>query len=162
MLSPYPPCWILTTRRTGSTWLGRLLVATGYFESCCFVEYYSHQKFQPHYRDHPPPAAKVHAHQFCEHYTENFPIETLLPGVQFIYLYRRNLVAKAVSKFFARKTGVCNLYTARDVQEYSKRLLTHDDVVLLECYQDCLREHAAWDSFLATREYHTVCFEDLQ
>jgi hypothetical protein len=91
-----------------------------------------------------------------------------LPGVRYLLIKRRNLVATAVSQYITQKcTGAIDhpgqsAYFVEDGfkrEEYEKVNLPISVKHLWKCYMQAVRQSTEWDEFVQGEEHIEICFE---
>lgn len=153
------PCWILTTARTGSSFLCEILNQTGLFVPE-FKEY-MHPEAKP-FEFVQRPYCKVmrgHFERFL-HDGAKEDIERLFPGMKYIYLNRQNIEDKAVSLYFARETGVWCL-RREDREQYMAQPVHLDENKLMDAYHYEARVSRLWDNFLEGTPHLRIEYEEL-
>ena len=158
------PCWLLTTPRTGSTFLCNVLNNTKRFDPL-FLEYFHERNIR---RELCPKFAKVHAVQL----PKGLIPENFYPDIKYIVLNRRDIYRQVVSDYFAQKTQCWSVtsdkaftgdfgYMAIPREEYLKRSVEWDRTFIVHLYNDFQKYRTAWDVFLKERSFLTVDYDDL-
>lgn len=173
----FTPCWVLTHTRTGSTYLCYLLNNTklfgnrqkhnpldGYFFNI-WGEYFHSTiyKGEEEFAKNPPLKAKVHRHHFLRCLSDDKKqwIETLLPGIKYVLLRRKDAVAHAVSRYFARATNTHHCNDEDKLQAYQETKVYLNKYKLLGIYQDTLKCYHDWDNYLINSDFLDLEYEDL-
>lgn len=163
------PVWIVANVRTGSHVLSGYLNGTGLFEPK-FLEHFQNLIDKESLIKGPidpiidlPRYSVVHSHQFCNFFSiaEKPLIERHLPGIRYVWLRRRDLVASVVSLFIARMTNFFWTDSARSI-EYHAKIPVEYRPMLLDIYFITKMRDAFWSHYLSEQdEYLTVFYEDL-
>lgn len=149
------PCWILTTPRSGSTYLSRRLNQTGFFNPP-FAEWYNSETlFEKSYIQNPVAFCKIHRFQYDEH-KPLFPKDVLL-----VHLTRKDLVEATVSQYFAGHTKVWNTTCEDKLLDHANIDVPYDKNVMLRLYFEMAHESKGWIEFLKDKEFLEFDYEDL-
>ena len=89
-------------------------------------------------------------------------IESLLPGIKYIFLKRNDVYSIAVSNYIALQTGKWVL-KPEEKQQYSKTPILYDEAKLLALYKKCYYyvQENNWDLFLGAEAHFYIEFEKL-
>ena len=149
------PCWILTTPRSGSTFLSRRLNQTGLFNPP-FAEWYNSETlFDEFLVKNPVPFCKIHKFQYNEH-LPSFP-----KNVFFIHLTRKDLAEATVSQYFAGHTKMWNTTCEKDLSEHANVDVPYNRDTMLRLYFDMIHESKGWVEFLKDKKHLEFDYEDL-
>ena len=110
-----------------------------------------------------PPYSVVHSHHYqdCLALEHKAFVEESLPGLRYVWLRRRDLVATAVSTFLARRTGVYYAFDEETVQKQSSTPVQFH-VDLLDLYWTICARDKFWEFYLSDEdECLTTYYEDL-
>lgn len=169
------PCWILTSPRTGSTWLARMLNRSvgmpldmpswGFLRNWCFSEHMhpSNRGDAMQFWDDPPVVSKVHNHHLLE-FAPDIRVDDVaqkLPGICFVRLYRQDKVAQAISLYFSDVTAAHRIENNDQLQRYASRDVPWDAQAAYGKYQQVLSYDRNWDYWLNGRLHLRVSYEDL-
>ena len=152
------PLWIVGYARTGSHVLSGYLNATGLFDPEI------DERMSPSMKILPFPAySVVHSHHFSSHFSfsDKSYIEESLPGLRYIWLKRRDLVATTVSTFIARKTKI---YWTKfnGVVEQQSNIPVEFDESLFRLYCNVCARDKFWESYFTDDdEYITIYYENM-
>jgi len=121
-----------------------------------------HEKVEP-LLDRLPPYLKVHCcdyHCFFkpEHYEQ---IIQKLPGIKFIRLRRRDLIACTASYYLAQKTKIFSATKSETVAEQASIRVEIDESLLLQYFEWMVDWDAYWEYFLPDNNYLEIFYEDL-
>jgi LPS sulfotransferase NodH len=172
------PCWILTTPRTGSTYLCDLLNSTGLFgdhktsspvtnKVDRWTEYYCKDFFKPEFLMNPPPINKIHHADFFEYFGHS-DLSRILPGVKYVLLKRKDIYAVTVSKYFVLEGAHFmdgkerwNIHTQSDIDKMQRMNLAFNKTRMMNLHQRTKLADAAWDEYLKDKEFLEMQYEDL-
>ena len=164
-------CWILSTPRTGGNYLSCLLNLTGWFpklngqdrafDEWLSIHFNSDAKL---FQKNPPACLNIHFLQYQK--ILNAPaladFESIIPGLKYIVLKRRDVLAQAVSFYIAKESGTWRLYSELEQSRYlQKNLDIHQDK-LLNAYEHVKNSNILWDNHISGREILEVFYEDLR
>lgn len=173
----FEPCWILTHTRTGSTYLCYLLNNTklfgnrqrsnpldGYFFNT-WGEYFHANVYAgiDEFVKNPPLKAKVHRHHFTRYFkdTDQEWIESLLPGLKYVLLRRKDVVAHTVSRYFSRETKTHHCSSEEKLKTYQETVLPLNYQRLLFMYKQTRTCYVEWNNFLKNRNFLDLEYEDV-
>lgn len=166
-------CWLLTSPRTGSTYLQYLLnhnVGAPLNLSCdrhmarfSFGEHMSERfcKSLDDFFAWDPIVSKVHCHHFGAYLVDRPLLKPNLKDVRFVLLERRDLHAQAVSLAMADRTGVTQCNSAESQAKYHARQLPLDDAKLLSCFKAVSDYKDFWRNWLHSEPHLVVTYESL-
>lgn len=149
------PCWILTTPRSGSTFLCRKLNQTGLFNPA-FAEWYNAETlFHEAFVKNPPSFCKIHRFQYNRH-------KPLFPkDVFYIHLTRKDLIEATVSQYFAGHTKMWNTTCEDKLSEHANVEVPYNQNDLIRLYLEMQVESKGWIEFLKDKEYLEFDYSDL-
>lgn len=173
------PCWILCNPRSGSSILCDFLNFTGKFPAfdhpdtklrrgplergLAFNEWFRLYNSTEEFELRPPPFVKSILHQYEEllgRPGRNY-IKTLLPGVRFVLLKRKNLANHVLSQYFAEHTQTYHIYNQEQLQRYLNRQLESFAIDKLRAAQEKVSQYnSSWNWFLEDEPRLTVYYED--
>lgn len=117
----FDPCWILTTGRTGSSFLMDCLnIAFNRSEKSGRLEYFAEWfgHWHPRYESLPRFAKVMRWHYTDRFFDEDKSfVELNLPKIRYILLRRRDVLAQTVSMYFAIRT---NDWNTKDLNLFKK------------------------------------------
>ena len=163
-LEEIPPCWILSTPRSGSSLLCELLNKTNLFNPI-FVEYYNDQycknlyniatnyKFKKYNKmmRYPLQISNISCKIFYTNLVNKFS------NIRFIHLVRTNIFKQALSLFFSSKTRIW-LYNINNIHDY--RDIPYNYSEILESYNFLYQ--AQWNDsifLLGGQKYLDITYE---
>lgn len=173
------PCWILTTPRTGSTYLCDLLNSTGLFgdKGTCdpsanqidrWTEYYCPHFFREEYLLRPPVINKIHYEQYRK-YFRDFDVSILLDDIKYVLLRRKDVFAITVSKYFVLEGAPFmedkerwNIHTTEDVNKMKNIRLGFDKQIIMKIHKKSELAYNMWDEFLKDKDFLELEYEDLR
>lgn len=152
------PTWIVTTGRTGSSYLVSCLnnaLDRIQYQGQKFGEWFSRQKPSPL-----PHFAKVHRIQFLQFFDDSIKetILNLYPKIKFIHLRRRDIFATTISLYFAEKT---NLWNTTNAQLTRNKSISFDEQHILRLYCRVRNRYHCWDHFLVNTDHFALDYEEL-
>lgn len=166
-------CWLLTSPRTGSTWLQFLLnknagvplritedLAQSRFS---FGEHMS-EKYCHSLEDFfawDPIVSKVHCHHFGAYIVDRPLLKSRMPQVRFVLLERKDRVAQAVSLAMSNCTSVTQCANRETQHAYHQRRITLADAELLACYRAVGDYRDFWKNWLHSEPHLVVTYEAL-
>ena len=153
------PVWIVGYPRTGSRLLTSYLNSTGSFNP--LIDEWLGPKYVT--ENLLPPYSVVHSHHFISKFSfgDKPLIEKSLPGIRYIWLRRRDLVATAVSTFIARQTSIYWAKSKQDVEQHSNLPVRFGNG-LFTAYQEVRARDEFWKFYLTEDdEYITTYYEDI-
>jgi len=165
-------CWLLTSPRSGSTYLQYLLnlnvgvpidangdreTARYHFtehlgELTCSIEEF----FQ-----WDPIVTRVHCHHFGEYNLPRQQIKELYPDVRFVLLERRDAYQQAVSLALSDRTGIQHCESEEQLQTYQQMSVFLSDEVLLRYHQAIIDYQAYWRNWLHGEPVLLITYESL-
>jgi len=172
------PCWILTTPRTGSTYLCDLLNSTGLFgcKGTCdpstnqidrWTEYYCPHFFKENYLLTPPIINKMHYDQYRRYFGE-FDVTKILPNIKYVLLRRKDTYAITVSKYFVTEGSPFmdgkerwNIHTTEDIQKMQNIRLQFDQRKIMRIHRRTELAYSAWNDFLKDKQFIEFDYEDI-
>jgi LPS sulfotransferase NodH len=87
-------------------------------------------------------------------------IEELIPDLKYIWLERRDIIARTVSAYLFFKSRVDHVCTQKAYNEYMSRAVEVDEKGLLDVYKNHVKR-CDWSEFLSGTDYLKVDYEDL-
>lgn len=166
-------CWLLTSPRSGSTYLQHLL-------NCNVVELRSssdardrmRHSFEEHLNSRfctswddflalDPLVTKMHCHHFGAHLLRRREIKGLFPGIRFVLLERKNVWQQAVSLAIANRTGVTHCTSDETHQSFQQMAVEPTDDELLNCLKAVRDYQAFWRNWLHSEPHLVVTYEAL-
>lgn len=169
------PCWILGYPRTGSSLACEILNRSGMFEPQ-FFEWFNHSKGKSlvatpwsAYNSSGqlfrrlPPYLKIHRSQFDVFFRDDDrgPIESSLPGLCYVLLRRRDLVAATVSYYIATETRTYRLGNPSEAERHRSVKIPVSVERVADSYRHIVWYDRSWDRFLAGRGHLSLYYEDL-
>ncbi len=167
-------CWLLTSPRSGSTYLQYLLNHNAGVplrpdsenrESArfSFGEHMS-QVFCTSLEDFlqwDPVVSKVHCHHFGAYLIDRPLLKARMPPVRFVLLERIDRVAQAVSLAMSNRTGVTQCKSCEAQDRFHATSVSLTDESLLECYRAVGDYRDFWRNWLHSEPHLTVTYESL-
>jgi LPS sulfotransferase NodH len=155
-------CWILSTVRTGSSYLCNILNKTNLFTDI-FCEKFPHFDCQKNLLDNLPSHTKVHYSQFKRFLDEadKDHIETILTNLKYILITRHDRASQVVSFCIAKKYRKFYLYTPKSAEEWFATHVELTDKELLDAWDELGDCGTKWDKYLEGSEYCRVEYQDL-
>lgn len=160
--------WILSEKRTGSSYLCEILNSTGLFEEE-FKEWYvkfDHKKEITNFykKNHLPKYCKIHHSVMKKNFGSFEELINQIGECKFIHIKRKNIKKMIVSQILASKT---NMYEIRKKEDYNKWIKTKikiekKDISL--AYQKVLKKQKNWPEELGklkNKEFISVYYENL-
>lgn len=166
-------CWLLTSPRSGSTYLQYLLnVNAGVPIRPADDRQQARYSFGEHLSEQlcgswedleewDPIVSKVHCHQYGHYLLSREAVKERFPGIRFVLLERRDSCAQAVSLALANHTGVTQCTSERQLSEFRDLDPVLTDSELLDCHRAVLDYLAFWRNWLHTEQHLTVTYEAL-
>ncbi len=162
------PLWILSHARSGTHWLGGILLNTKKFN-----DYIINEIFADYYHC-------GHDKEFCLKHLPQYQIfnrgyfnvmkfsiddkkyiKRTFPDIRFIHLYRLDTIARCISEIHGLKTKICNNFSHNYKRYFSLRLEL-DDREMTRSYLRLSRKNNsiyAWYDFLEGENYIDICYE---
>ena len=147
------PCWILSSPRTGSSYLSNLLECTNLFRPR-FAEWYD----TPNVRKFAIPKilprfCKVHRPQI-EHWNVDLDnLDKNLPGIRFIHISRKDKYSQAISYYFAHYSKFWAISKDEDLECFQKIDLVYNQKVLSHLVNWLADSpDLKWDGFLKNKQ----------
>ena len=174
----FTPCWILSSPRTGSTYLCDLLNSTGLFgnngtsdpvtgEVDRWTEYYCAKFFKNSYIVNPPKINKIHYCQY-ENFFGNYDVSNILPKMKYVLLRRKDICAVAVSKYFVTEGAPFmdnkerwNIHNEEEVKIMQNMKLKFNKQKMIMNYNKSKKEYFEWDNFLKDKQFIEIEYEKL-
>ncbi len=166
-------CWLLTSPRSGSTYLQYLLnhnagvplrpSADRELARFSFGEHMS-QKFCQNLDDFlnwDPIVSKVHCHHFGAFLVDRPELCSRIPPLRFVVLERRDQVAQAVSLATSNVTGITQCNSEEKQRALHERSISLDDESMLACYRAVGDYRQFWRNWLHSEPHLTVTYESL-
>lgn len=174
MLNPWGRrCWLLTSPRSGSTYLQFLLnhnagLPLGLPDDkelarLTFGEHMS-PKFCSSIEDFlcwDPVVSKVHCHHFGAFLVDRSALKHRIPRTRFVLLERRDAIAQAVSLAMANLSGVTRCESQEAQSRYHREKIEPTDEELLGCLK-AVRDYVQfWRNWLHSEPHLVVTYESL-
>lgn len=166
-------CWLLTSPRSGSTYLQYLLNHNAgvslrldpdrELARFSFGEHMS-QVFCNSLEDFllwDPFVSKVHCHHFGAHLIDRPLLKARMPPVRYVLLERRDQVAQAVSLATSNQTGVTQCNSNDKLANLHSQAVSLADDAMLACYKAVGDYHDFWRNWLHSEPHLTVTYESL-
>lgn len=164
------PVWVVTQPRSGSWYLCRMLNNTGLFKPE-FKEYfnpydqYFNRRVNAYSNLFKNPDAYRHCKIFPGHFRDNFMnwngINEKIPDIKYVHLVREDIVAKAVSHYFAVVTDKWGIHNEGEKKEYVDKPIQLDEQKLIEVYRHVSDNHNFWLPMIKGKDYIQIRYEDL-
>lgn len=166
-------CWLLTSPRSGSTWLQFLLnhnagmpLTIGEDRQQARFSFGEHMSEKycrslEEFMAWDPIVSKVHCHHFGAYLLDRPLVKAQRPGVRYVLLERRDLVAQAVSLAMANRTGVTQCGTHEKRRSFQERSIVVTDNELLACYKAVNDYQDFWRNWLHSEPHLVVSYESL-
>ena len=160
-------CWILSTVRTGSTYLCEILNETNLFPPYlkykkAFSEWFRFYENKDSLMKNLPNTCKVHYSQYCKFFQDydRELLEAKLNPLYFILLKRKDFVAQAISFAIAKKykTYIVNI---ENKVRWNKTSVILTDDEMISAYKELSGCYYKWDKFLNNAQYMVVDYSDL-
>lgn len=167
------PVWILSTSRSGSTLLARLLNATGLFhengkpDSLVWREYFAPKTFRDEYIQNPPRFNKIQLEHFLQYFGDLRKVEALLPNIRLIHLERVAYLEAAVSHYLClaierkKGTAIYNIFHDDELQTFRNEVVDIDKNLLQQCIRQYAAWHKGWEKYLVGREKLSIEYTEL-
>ena len=110
-----------------------------------------------------PPFASVHWPHYSNFFTlEDKPaIERNLPGIRYVQLRRRDVVATTVSRYIAQNTRVWVLESEEQRKKHSDAKISINERELLRSYHYTKTMFGVWDKYLEGSDFLEVIYEEM-
>lgn len=173
------PLWILSYERTGSTFLQDMLNATGLFKPRIDewfhpdargavglypdIKYWAPDAVTRYVVTNPPKFAKVQA----VHATQANPpltregVEEKLPGIKYVVIMREDMIASAISLYFARETGMFGIVNPSQLDVFRSIPIEFDDSKVLDAYGRIKQSRNYWAQWLADADRLIYDYQDI-
>lgn len=166
-------CWLLTSPRSGSTYLQYLLnhnagvplylVDDREQARYSFGEHLS-RKFCRSLEDFlewDPIVSKVHCHHFGAYLIDRPLLKKRIPPTRFVLLERKDAIAQAVSLAMANNTGVTQCSEDEQQRGFHAQTVTISDDQLLDCLKAVQDYIDFWHNWLHSEPHLVVTYESL-
>ncbi len=87
-------------------------------------------------------------------------IESMIPGLKYIWLERSDFIARAVSEYFFIKSKIDHLYDYKSYSDYMSTNIHIELYDIIDIYKK-ETERCDWSEFLGEKEYIKIEYEDL-
>lgn len=87
-------------------------------------------------------------------------VEAMVPGLEYVWLERRDLVARTVSAYMFFHTNTDHIYDQKSYDAYMRRAVRVDERGLLDVYRNHVKR-CDWSEFLGDAPHLKVSYEDL-
>jgi len=161
------PCWILSCRRSGSTYLCGLLNSTAIFPQR-WKEYYCDPLDKKNLEELPV----VNKILYDQYYRikNRIKIEEELPNIKYVFLRRKDLHAVTVSKFLISKTlgmgkdgydYIWNVFDKKSLEEFQKIEVDYDLGSLKKMHKKTVIDYNSWNRFLRNENFIEFDYQDI-
>lgn len=175
------PCWILCLPRSGSTYLSNMLNNLNAFpafdmihpqlchalnnkpgilqKNHAFGEWL--RLYTPSLlRQCPPPFTKAIRSQYLSLSLDGSKIASILPGIRFISLKRRDTAKQAVSIYIAHELNQYHVYNQRMLRDYRQKTFVINPRKLIRVYRQVIAAQKTLDIFSTSPTYE-IYYEDI-
>jgi len=162
MLHTISPLWILSSGRTGSSFLVSFFNAA--LGSREFKEFTLGVDHRNEILKRPPRFIKLQR-QFFEQSgfddSDRNKIKKIHPKIRYIVLKRKDVVGQTISLYLAEKTKCWGVYSDDKLAEYKSMKVDWDQDRVMLLYDRVLRSADAWDSYVQDQQHMTFYYEDI-
>lgn len=166
-------CWLLTSPRSGSTWLQYLLnhnagvpLRIGDDREQARYSFGEHMSEKycrslEEFLQWDPVVSKVHCHHFGAYLIDRPLLKSRLPPLRFVLLERRDQFAQAASLAMANRTGITQCQNLKKQNEFRASSVKLEDAELVACLKAVNDYTAFWRNWLHSESHLVVTYESL-
>lgn len=177
MLKITRPCWILTSPRSGSTYLCDLLNSTNLFGGKFtkdpprkkvdrWTEYtsiYYNKLFGVHFLENPPVINKMHYWDRINYWDQinHYNNDEVIRDIVYVKVSRENLYEVTVSKYISMQTQKWNIRSENELKDFQKLTFEFNEKQIIRLHEETKICHNGWNDFLSNKEHLVLTYENI-